>query len=125
MTLSTCPPLSTPMWICPSTFPFLGRWTTWTVDVDSRPNGPPNSPTRKEETVIADLLADLASDIPDLPGAACRGQQHVMDISDGRHRDAIAAAQAICGGCGVLRECEAWLDSLPKTQRPSGVVAGH
>ncbi|OCB14151.1 hypothetical protein A5717_11615 [Mycolicibacterium porcinum] len=75
--------------------------------------------------LIAELLADLARAVPDLPGAACRGHQDVMDVADGRDRSAIAAAQQICARCPALQECEAWLDSIPKARRPSGVVAGR
>ncbi|MGV0781468.1 WhiB family transcriptional regulator [Mycolicibacterium sp. XJ775] len=75
--------------------------------------------------MIAQLLRDLARAVPDLPGAACRGHQAVMDVASGRDRAAIAAAQQICAACPVLQECEAWLDSIPKARRPSGVVAGR
>lgn len=74
--------------------------------------------------MIAELLADLAHAVPDLPDAACRGQQTVMDVPTGRDHAAIAAAQHVCAGCRARRECEAWLDSLPRSRRPSGVVAG-
>ncbi|WP_273734173.1 WhiB family transcriptional regulator [Mycolicibacterium septicum] len=74
--------------------------------------------------MIGELLRDLAHAVPDLPGAACRGQQAVMDVTSGRDHAAIAAAQHVCAGCRVRRECAAWLDSLPRSRRPSGVVAG-
>ena len=74
---------------------------------------------------ISDLLADLARDVPPLPGAACRGRSDLFDISDGRHRQAVEQAQAICRDeCPVLRRCEEWLASLPKHRLPTGVVAG-
>ncbi|WP_051288853.1 WhiB family transcriptional regulator [Mycobacterium sp. URHD0025] len=75
--------------------------------------------------MIAELLRDLARAVPHLPGAACRGQQAVMDVADGRDRAAIAAAQQVCAGCPVLPECQAWIGSVPRARQPSGVVAGR
>lgn len=74
-------------------------------------------------TVTA-LLADLAQGIPSLPEAACRGT-NVMDVANGRERAAITRAKAVCAACPVQPACAAWLEGLPKTQRPSGVVAGR
>jgi hypothetical protein len=36
-----------------------------------------------------------------------------------------ALAQRTCFHCGALDDCRTWLDSLPRSCRPSGVVAGR
>ena len=78
--------------------------------------------------LLVDLLAALAG-APALPGARCRGRPHLFDparpaeaeasVAD-RHRQALA----LCAACPSLRRCAAWLDSLPPSKRPAGVVAG-
>jgi hypothetical protein len=46
--------------------------------------------------IVAELLDTLAHDIPDLPGAACRGHPEVFDVADRHDRQAIAQAKALC-----------------------------
>ena len=76
--------------------------------------------------IVAELFDELAHGIiPRLPGAACRGHPELFDVAGQHDRDAIAQAKAVCHACPVLRECRAWLRSLPKPVRPCGVVAGR
>jgi hypothetical protein len=78
------------------------------------------------EHVIAELLDELASRIPDLHDAACRGRAGEFDIEDGRRdRQAVTRAKAVCQSCPVLQDCRDWLTSLPRSMRPSGVIAGR
>jgi hypothetical protein len=59
---------------------------------------------------------------PNLPRAACVGHPELFDVTD----EALAGdALAVCQRCRELPRCRAWLDSLPRKQWPSGVVAGE
>lgn len=76
-----------------------------------------------------ELVGQLAS-IPTLPGARCRGHHALFDGSSWDEDPAVrqarhSAALAICTRCPALALCADWLDSLPKSQRPLGVVAGR
>lgn len=82
-------------------------------------------------TPLEQLLAELAAGIPDLPGAACRGRHQLFDPpGEGVLRDEPAevarrqAAITICNRCPVLDACAVWVASLPRRQRPVGVIAG-
>jgi hypothetical protein len=74
--------------------------------------------------LVAELLDELAQRVPNLPGAACKGRPSTFDVAD-RHDPKIEAAQAICRTCPALRDCRAWLDGLPRSARPCGVVAAR
>ena len=80
---------------------------------------------------MLDLLAALAG-APSLPGAKCRGRHALFDapseldreppaVTEQRH----AQALSLCRTCPALASCQQWYDSLPRAQRPSGVVAGQ
>ena len=73
--------------------------------------------------IVAELLDELAHDIPDLHDALCRGHAEVFDVADRRDRQAIAQAKAFCIACPALPDCRRWLAGLPRYQRPCGVVA--
>jgi hypothetical protein len=79
---------------------------------------------------VAELLADLAH-VPPLPQAACRGQWTLYDatVLGAAPRDEVMAARRValrlCQACPVLADCKAWVDGLPRPQRPCGVVAGR
>jgi hypothetical protein len=85
--------------------------------------------------LLATLLAELAQGIiPSLPGARCRGREELFDQTitqaDWDHDGttvgyARKAAEAVCAGCPVLAQCAQWVDGLPKSQRPRGVVGGR
>ncbi len=69
---------------------------------------------------------------PALPGARCRGKHHLFDAPSELEREpseitAARHAQAIqlCRGCTALASCSTWFDSLPRSKRPHGVVAGR
>lgn len=75
------------------------------------------------------LLAAIGA-APALPGARCRGRHQLFDSGPpGKHHDTRdarhAQALALCNRCPSLRRCEDWIDSLPKSRRPAGVVAGR
>ena len=75
--------------------------------------------------IVAELLDELAHEIPDLHGAACRGHPELFDVADRHDHQAIAQAKALCVSCPVLNACRAWLAGLPKPAWPCGVVAGR
>lgn len=75
------------------------------------------------------LLSALAG-VPVLRSARCRGRHSLFDprndgepaeVSDARHRQALA----LCQACPALGECQRWFASLPPRQRPFGVTAGQ
>ncbi|HPY26001.1 MAG TPA: hypothetical protein PLK19_16960 [Mycobacterium sp.] len=79
-------------------------------------------------TAIGSLFAAIGT--PALPGARCRGRHHLFDDAaqgepadtvEARHRQAIR----LCQRCPALEPCQTWLDSLPPSRRPAGVVAGR
>lgn len=80
-------------------------------------------------TSIEGLLGALLG-APSLPGARCRGRSHLFDeaeqyepveLVEQRH----AQAKLLCAGCNSLDACRKWLDSLPPSRKPLGVVAGQ
>lgn len=85
--------------------------------------------------MITELLAALAHGIPELPGARCRNHRALFDATctpagdeDTQLvalRQARKAAQAVCAACPALAQCRAWVESLPLSDRPGGVVAGE
>jgi hypothetical protein len=74
-------------------------------------------------------LAEHLGAIPDLDGAACKGNPARFDQpdppQDPRARARLAAAAAECRRCPVLTACGRWVDGLPARQRPAGIVAGR
>jgi len=80
--------------------------------------------------VSATALFDALGAIPALPGARCRGRHSLFDGSPPGENPEVRAARhgqalELCAGCPSLERCEDWHDSLPKRQRPVGVVAGR
>ncbi len=80
-------------------------------------------------------MAALAAEIPALPGAACKARFDLYERTIGEHHaagrltkpeldDARREALRLCAGCPALTRCRAWLDALPMSRRPNGVVAG-
>lgn len=69
-------------------------------------------------TAFDDLLAALVN-VPRLDGAACTDDPPLFD--DERRA---SAAVAVCNGCPALEACRAWVNNLPPSKRPHGVVAG-
>lgn len=75
------------------------------------------------------VLSALAA-APVLRGARCRGRHYLFDPQEGRESDETANARhlqalGLCERCPALSACQAWLDSLPRSKRPCGVVAGR
>ncbi|UUO01695.1 WhiB family transcriptional regulator [Mycolicibacterium novocastrense] len=62
--------------------------------------------------------------VPHLPGAACRGKWEIFDAEDPADPRA-EQALGLCARCPALAACTAWIDGLPPTLRPAGVVAGR
>lgn len=83
---------------------------------------------------VVNLLIAILQGTPLLQGARCRIRPEVFDAthpigqgasSTRHHLDARAAAVAECERCPALPACRSWLESLPASQRPSGIVAGQ
>ena len=79
--------------------------------------------------MIGPDLLDAIGQAPVLPGARCRGKAHLFDprgdneaaeVVDQRHAQAVG----LCQRCPSLSACATWFDGLPKSKRPTGVVAG-
>ena len=80
-------------------------------------------------TVIGNLLLALAG-ATTLPGARCLGRWSLFDPPEVGDNPAVTAqrhAQAIglCQRCPSLDACGEWVDSLPASKKPAGVVAGQ
>jgi hypothetical protein len=66
----------------------------------------------------ADLMLELASGMPSLPRAACRGRAAMFDDPGG-----VEAAVQMCAYCPEREPCARWAaDQPPRTL--TGVVAG-
>ncbi|SBS77350.1 conserved hypothetical protein [uncultured Mycobacterium sp.] len=77
----------------------------------------------------ATALFDAVGLAPALPGARCRGRSALFDLAEvgSDPEDAEYAEQAakrLCSQCPSLVPCRSWYESLPKSQRPMGVIAG-
>jgi hypothetical protein len=75
---------------------------------------------------LSSLLA-MAARGPDLSGAVCADPvvREVFDrAADARIAGAVAEAAWACGRCPALAACRAWVEALPHSQRPRGVVGG-
>ena len=80
-------------------------------------------------TEFQSLLSSMAG-VPVLPGARCRGRHHLFDpatadepepVTEARHQKAVK----ICQSCPALEICAAWVNTLPASKRPPGVIAGR
>lgn len=82
---------------------------------------------------IESILDALRRSTPDLPGALCRGSRGWDWDHDGdppeepEFRDArLARAAFTCRHrCPVLEGCRAYLESLPRAEKPTGAMAGR
>ncbi len=93
----------------------------------ARPRRHPPDP-RRGTSPIVDLLFEVAA--PPLPGAVCRGRWRLFDepppeLDPRRAASRRQAALRLCRQCPALTRCQQWVASLPRCQRPSGVVAGQ
>ena len=72
------------------------------------------------------LLAAIHA-APNLTGARCAGRSQLWDEQPRTAKGELNEARAIrqCRGCPALRDCAAWLATLPPSARPFGVVAGE
>jgi len=78
-----------------------------------------------------DLLEKVLAGAPSLPGAKCRGRAHLFNGAEpDENPETVAARHAqalgLClNSCPSLSRCAEWVNSLPKSKRPLGVVAGQ
>jgi hypothetical protein len=89
--------------------------------------------TRLDEPGWVSLLADILRGTPRLENAACVGRWpglfdppargETLDHPDVEYRHGIAVG--ICNTCVCRVECGRFVDSLPVSKRPAGVVAGR
>ena len=73
---------------------------------------------------VGELLDQLTRSVPRLPGAACRRDPHLFDLTD-RDDPAVERAKSICESCPALNRCRRWLRGTPPALRPSGAVGGR
>jgi hypothetical protein len=73
------------------------------------------------------LLEVILRGTPSLPKALCRKQYRLFDADDpdqiereNQQREALR----LCSRCPELQKCRDYVDTLPTSQRPHGVVAG-
>lgn len=72
---------------------------------------------------LDDLLGALNA-APALAGARCSGHHELWDETD--DPAIVEYTRDICTTrCPVFDRCHSWLESLPKSRRPPGVVAGE
>jgi hypothetical protein len=74
------------------------------------------------------LLAAILRDSVKLTGALCTHRHQLFDAEAGDQADreyAADRAKKMCRRCPVLTDCRDWINSLPPSQRPAGVVAGQ
>lgn len=87
--------------------------------------------SRLDDEGVIRLLSRMLASSARLPGAACVGRPELFDPPGEREeRPSVArrheAAARLCRFvCPALSECELWLEQLPRSQRPGGVLAGH
>lgn len=65
---------------------------------------------------------------PRLDGAKCVKHPELFDPHDADDRgaaEAEAAAVRLCWSCPAVIRCREWVDALPPSRRPPGVVAGR
>lgn len=75
------------------------------------------------------LIAAIAG-APTLVGARCRGRSHLFDgAARGEDPETVVErhtqAVGLCQLCPALERCQEWVDGLPRSRRPEGVVAGR
>lgn len=77
-------------------------------------------------------FAGQIGEIPELPGARCRGRHELFDATvaplggDPEITEyARAAALQLCHTCPALTPCRAWFATLKPRQRAGGVTAGQ
>jgi hypothetical protein len=76
---------------------------------------------------VDDLFGALGA-IPRLEGSLCVGRHELFDlrdISDPDRAEAEARALALCGTCPAALQCRQWVERLPASRRPHGVIAGE
>ena len=73
---------------------------------------------------LFERLIDTLRGAPHLPGALCVGRWQMFDETD----DPVITERAIelcLQGAQFSARCRNWVDSLPPSRRPAGVVAGR
>jgi WhiB family redox-sensing transcriptional regulator len=70
-----------------------------------------------------DALLGALEAAPRLTGARCVGEHEIFDNEHGS-AELEEYALNLCASCPALTACKEYTDSLPRTKRPSGIVAG-
>jgi hypothetical protein len=69
-------------------------------------------------------LAGAVAGVPELPGARCVGAWQIFDNEHG-NAELQEYAKNLCASCPALTACSDWTAGLPKSKRPTGIIAGR
>lgn len=89
------------------------------------------SPSRRTETDLLTQWSAMIRSAPDLRGALCAGSDRWdYDLDQAgetptERTERLERAVAICRRCPVLAQCRSWVETLPPSKRPTGVVGGR
>lgn len=72
---------------------------------------------------VVGLLSAILGGTPKLEGAHCKGKSEIWDETS--CPELIEYAVNHCLSCRAQQECARWLDGLPKSKQPIGIVAGR
>ncbi len=72
--------------------------------------------------VTWEALVDALTGAPDLSNGRCKGRWDLWDETD--LPEVVFYTTNQCQTCPALAECRAWMNSLPPSKSPCGVVAG-
>lgn len=73
-------------------------------------------------TATWEALVDALAGAPNLSKGRCKGRWDLWDETE--LRDVVEFTTNQCLTCPALSQCRAWLESLPRSKQPCGVVAG-
>ncbi|MET0996339.1 MAG: hypothetical protein ABWY20_20695 [Mycobacterium sp.] len=78
-----------------------------------------------QAATLHELLTALADAVPALPGARCVSERDLFDRAALKgHGTDRRLAVGVCRACSALTACTQWVDALPPSARPHGIVAG-
>lgn len=80
--------------------------------------------SRRSAKALAPWVAAVAAILrgtPSLPRALCRGDARFTSDDEADQAEAIE----ICQLCPELARCRQWVERLPPSRRPAGVIAGR
>jgi hypothetical protein len=70
-------------------------------------------------------IFDILGQAPNLAGALCKGRADIFELPPTTAPDytrEVAVAVKVCHRCPVLPKCERYLERMPSTDRPVGMV---